>query len=467
MKFSDKSVSPGFRDALGQALPGLGGRADYWRLTQHLLFGTWRDHDTSRLLLPSELIAAIEGKKHDKNYVAGKFLEAYRRDVMDFEIAPHVFSFDPDRCRARSLMALELPQAVSALVEAERRSLPPEQVWMSTGNKVLRKHAVASRQEDHAEAQGRARGDGVCPQARLLLDYMNSLPPNRFTSALRHLPEATEAAKGLADAENQLNLLKAVRDYAQPFYVPVDKTTRIFSLRESVLRLHRSLRKIMTQDWVTADLRSAQLAIVASVWGVPSLTEYLAAGRSIWPDLCGHMDLLHTDDHKAIVKGALYAVTFGAGVRKMTDYLGKHFGNASGAYRTFKAHPVIRALLLARARQLRKIRHEGGGVDAFGNFLELERYEKPGYAYAYDNSRSILACIAQSYELALLLPVVKLAAAQQFEAHGFTLTTWLHDGFTFDAHRARDAGHWKARLAEVVAEEAARLGIHTGLEFSD
>lgn len=215
---------------------------------------------------------------------------------------------------------------------------------------------------------------------------MNSLPPNRFTSALEHLPEAMAVAKGLADAENQLNLLRAIQDHAQPFYVPADKTTRVFSLRESILRLHRSLRKIMTQDWVTADLRSAQLAIVANVWGVPRLSDYLASGKSIWPDLCHHMGHTFTEDNKAIMKSSLYALTFGAGNHKMTTHLGRHFGNGSGAYREFKGHAVIRALLLARARQLKAIRHEGGGVDAFGNILELERYEKEGYAY--DNSRS-------------------------------------------------------------------------------
>lgn len=463
MNFCDRSVARPFRDGLAQALPGLADNRAYWRMTQHLLFGTWRDLDTSRLLLPGELIAAIEGKRYGKNYVAARFLDAYRRDVLDFEIAPHVFSPDPDRCKARSVKSLVLPQAVSDIAMTERRSRDRDRVWMSSGSAVLRKHSVASRQRDHAEAQCRAQSDGVCPQTRFLLDYMNSLPPNRFTSALSHLPEAMAAAEGLADAENQLNLLKAIRDHAQPYYVPTDKTTRIFSLRESVLRLHRNLRKIMTQDWVTADLKSAQLAIVASVWGVPSLSEYLASGRRVWPDLCQHMGL--ADEDKDVVKGALYAVTFGAGNHRMTRYMGRHFSNASGAYCTFKGHVVVRALLLARARQLKGIRREGGDVDAFGNILELERYERQGYDYAYDNSRSILACIAQSYELTLLLPVIRLAAAQQFESHGFTLTTWLHDGFTFAAHRERDVEGWKERLSEVVAEEASRLGIHTALEF--
>lgn len=215
----------------------------------------------------------------------------------------------------------------------------------------------------------------------------------------------------------------------------------------------------------TADLKSAQLAIVASVWGVPRLSDYLASGRSIWPDLSKHMSLPLAEESKAVVKGALYAVTFGAGNHRMARYMGRYFGNASGAYRTFKDHSIVRALLLARARQLKAIRHEGGGIDAFGNILTLERYEKAGYGYAYDNSRSILACIAQSYELALLLPVVRLAASQQFEAHGFTLTTWLHDGFTFASHRERDAEDWKEKLAEVVAQEASSLGICTELEF--
>lgn len=465
MNFSDRSVSRPFRVGLAQALPGLADNRAYWRMTQHLLLGTWRDLDTSRLLLPGELIAVIEGKRHDKNYVASKFLNAYRRDVMDFAIAPHIFHFDSDRCKARSVKSLVLPQAVSDIAMIERRSRDRNRVWMSSGSAVMRKHSVASRKKDHAEAQSRAQSDGVCPQTRLLLDYMNSLPPNRFTAALSHLPEAIAAAEGLADAENQLNLLKAIRDHAQPYYVPTDKTTRIFSLRESVLRLHRSIRKIMTQDWVTADLKSAQLAIVASVWGVPSLSDYLVSGRRVWPDLCQHMGLAYTDDDKAVVKGALYAVTFGAGNHRMTRYMGKHFGNVSGAYWTFKGHAVVRALLLARARQLKGIRRAGGGVDAFGNFLELERYERDGYDYAYDNSRSILACIAQSYELALLLPVIRLAASQQFESHGFTLTTWLHDGFTFAAHRERDREGWKKKLAEVVAVEASRIGIHTALEF--
>lgn len=142
MNISDRSVSRSFRNSLAVALPRLADNRAYWRMTQHLLFGTSRDLDTSRLLLPGELIAAIEDKRHDKNYVAMKFLDAYRRDVMDFEIAPHVFHFDSDRCKARSVMDLVVSEALKVLVRAERRSKDPDRVWMSSGNTALRKHTA-------------------------------------------------------------------------------------------------------------------------------------------------------------------------------------------------------------------------------------------------------------------------------------------------------------------------------------
>jgi len=461
----DRTVSREFRDALAALLPGLAANTSYWRMTCHLLFGTLRDVDTDRRALPAELIAAIQGKKFDSHYVAYHFLNAFRQDVLDFKIGDAVFTRDGGG-RVRTVESLVLPVAVQALVDAERRNKDLEdRVWMSTGNTWLRKHAVAQRKADREQAQALAEQGGVCGQARLLLDYMNSLPPHRFTSALKHLPEAMAAAERVTDAANQLDLLADIRDHAQPFYKPVEKSVRVFSLRASVLRLHRDLRQIMTQDWITADLRSAQLAIVAAIWRVPSITEYLRSGKSVWPDLCEHMGLMYTHENKAVMKSTLYALIFGAGNNKMRAHLGKHFPNASDAFRRLKAHPVIRGLLLARCRQLRRIRRDKGATDAFGTWTSLVRRHVAGYDYQYDNARSILACVAQSYELMLLTPVVRMAVAEQLRDHGFTVTTWLHDGFTFDAHHAADTQDWKDRLSFAIQEEADRLGISTGLEF--
>ena len=472
MNICDKSVTRGFRAALAEELPGLGTHKDYWLMTQHLLFGTWHDVDTGLLMISAELLAAIEGKPSNHHYNAMTFLDRYRTQVLDFSIQESVLHSDPDRCKVRSVKQITLPVRVQELVEAERRTRDSDRVWMSTGNTAMRKHSSEQRKADRAKVNQQAQGGFVNLSTRLLLDYLNALPPHRFTAALKHLPEAMEAAATLSDAENQLNLLTSIRDYAQPFYVPVDKTTRVYSLRESVLRLHRDLRKIMTQDWITADLKSAQLAIVATVWDVPSLRDYLREGKSVWRDLCGHMGVGFTDDHKAGMKTALYALVYGAGDQRLEAHMAKHFGttlpgeSGKDIFGAFKRHPVIRSLLLARGRQLKKIRNESGGEDAFGNFTAIVKTRKDGYGFEYDNARSILACIAQSYEIKLLLPAIQMAVTEQFGSHGFTLTTFLHDGFTFDVHHASDREDWTEKLALAVKNEAATYGIITELEFS-
>ncbi len=466
MKFYDRTVSGEFREELAKILPALADNQAYWRMTQHLLFGTLKDTDTDCLALPSVLIAAIEEKKYDSHYVAHHFLNAYRRDVMDFKIAAHVFSDNSGEGRCRTVEEFMPPAAVQGLADGERMHYQAkDRVWMSTGNVYLRKHASAQRKADRDEAQEYAKQDSVCAETKLLLNYLNALPPHRFTIALKHLPEAREAASRLKDADSQLNLLKAIGDYAQPMYKPADKTTRVFTLRESVLRLHRDLRKIMTRDWVTADLRSAQLAIVAQVWGIPTLTDYLQSRRSIWSDLCQHMGMEFTADNKANMKAVLYSLIFGAGRKSLTAKLGRSFPCGREAYERFKSDRVIRSLILARHREKQKIRRDQGAFDAFGNFTELEVTSSERYEYDRDNCLSILACVAQSYELMLLLPVIRLAVAEQSGHHGFAVTTWLHDGFTFTANDPRDMTTWKDRITAAVKAEAERLGIITELEF--
>lgn len=115
-------------------LPGIASNLPYWRMTCHLLFGSLRDVDTGRLVLPAELIAAIEGRKFDSHYVSYHFLDAYRRDVLDFKIGDAVFSSD-GAGRVRTVESLVLPPSVQALVDAERRNTDKDdRVWMSTGN---------------------------------------------------------------------------------------------------------------------------------------------------------------------------------------------------------------------------------------------------------------------------------------------------------------------------------------------
>lgn len=467
--FRDKTVTREFRESLARELPGLARRPAYWRMAQYLLFGTFKNDD-GHLMLSREVVAAIEGKKADHHYSAARFLSDFRAEALHFEVGDYVFADDPTQARVRTVKALRLSPMVEALVQAERRSHGGDRVIMSTNTTWLRKHAAAARKQDREEAERRAGGKYIAPQTARLLGYMNALPPNRFTRALRHLPEAILAAEKLPDAENQLNLLAAIREHAQPFYIPSGNTTRIFSIGASLNGLHHDIRAVMGQDWVTADLKSAQLAIVAQVWGVPTLSDYLASGKGIWKDLTRQVGLDFTPPNKKIVKDALYSAVYGAGEERMISDLAKSLRDTpkpgAQAFREFAAHPVVGTLLKARRQQLSRIRKAGGGVDAFGYFLSLEHHEVEGHNYQFDNSRSILASISQSYELRLLMPVVEAAMSQKFQGHGFTVCQWLHDGFCFDVHDKADHQLWMERLSGLVQDAAASLDIHTCLEFS-
>jgi len=465
MTFTARTVSRSFREALKREIPGLGENRSYWRLIQYLLFGTWRDEESRHLMLPTDLLAAIEEKRNNQHYEGYKFLRSFMRDTgIKIEIVPHVFTYDPSLWKPRMVKGLTLPDPVAELVHIERCSVVDERVFMDSGTKWLRKHGSALRSQELLEANA-APSPNPCDLSVRLRDYMNDINTERFGSILSHLPKAVKIAEGLKDSENQLNILRGVHDQPKPIYTTVEYSTRIFATNDSVLRLHRDVRKVLTQDWITADLRSAQLAIVAKVWDVPEIKDYLAAGASIWPDLCTHMGVPFTPDHKATMKRALYAITFGAGRRKMHSLLAEDFNDGRNAYDRFRWHKVIRAMLIARSRQLKMIRNMRGSYDAFGRFLPLRKKAKEGYWFLFDNARSILACIAQSYELLLLQPVIDAAFDQKDRRHGFKLMTWLHDGFTLLPNCRGDEELWKQRLSDLVKIQAKDLGIVTELEF--
>lgn len=470
--FSDRTVGRSFREAVAREIPGLGSNKAYWGLLKHLLFGTWRDEDNGLLLIPTDFLASIEGKRPDWNYCGRDFLRRFQKDT-GIHIDVQDYQHHPDRLRAkcRQVKSVELPQTVLTLVAEERKNQGDEdRVWLIKGTKSLRKHVVEMRK--HTKEQADALSSKANWPQQKLIHYLNNLPANRFSSTLQHWQEAYDVALQIESEESrnsQIDVLCAIRDQSQPFYKAVEKTTRIFALNESLLMLKSDLRKLLTQDWIEADLKYAQFAIVAKVWGIPSIEEYLrdclAEGRSIWTELIDFMGFDQTRTSKSILKDALYALTFGMGDHKLKEqFRGSCPGHGAEAFKRFKNHPLIRDLRRARSSQLRRIRESGGGTDAFGGFIPIGHFQKDGRDL--DTSRSILACIAQSYELMLLMPVINLAIEQQFYPHGFTICAWQHDGFSFDTFKNRDGVLWMNRLSQAVKERAEALGIMTELEFS-
>ena len=461
MILKEQSVSATFYQALCDRLPALQDSQGYRRLLGYLAFTN--PNSDGEWFLPSAFVAELAGKRVTGKWSAWKYLHTFQEAT---GIHLQLSDFFTGHCR--TITAIQWPEDLRVMIYAERRTTRVERVLLSSGAKWASTHSSLTRQQFQKEALERMVGREGHPVSALLT-LPNQAPTQRYAVARRYLPEAHLLVDSqdldLVDSERerQHNILKAIEDAPQPIYAPGTTTVRIFALNDSIVRLQRDVREVMTQGWITADLKSAQLAIVSRVWNLPDVAAFLESGQSCWRVLCAWIEVEFTETNKGLLKDSLYALIFGAGRDKMMTLMEEGFG--PGAYQRFKKQPLIGSLLRGRAIQLRLIRKAGHGIDAYGTLLDLHYIAVKGKPFSYDSSRKILALIAQSYELKLLEPVIALAIEQTNLQHGFSLVTWLHDGFCFVPNKARDKEHWCKTLQEAVREQALLLGIPTELEI--
>ena len=84
------TVSKPFRELTARTFPALDRNPAYWRFMQYLLFGTFIDEDTGRLIISQKDLAEIEGWTRGMgNYRAIRFLTAFQTEVM----TPETFSW--------------------------------------------------------------------------------------------------------------------------------------------------------------------------------------------------------------------------------------------------------------------------------------------------------------------------------------------------------------------------------------
>ena len=463
--FNEKIVSREFRDFISSELPALGKHKPYWLLLQHLLFGRWHDKQTGDLLIPVEVLAAMEGfEQADSNYCGWRFLDAFDQRVLPIKVTFSKWGYGPaDKCRA--IISSGIPEVVRTAAANELKKRSSNQVWMGSGCKYLPRDAKAARQKEMALVE---KTFDIAPseQTKILLTYINAVPANRFTTAVsKHMQAAKDHASTLNDADNQLRILQSIEAQPVPVYSASPKTVRVFSSNESLLSLYRSLRKILCQDWITADLKSAQLAIVARLWNIPSITTYLATCTgSIWKSIADECEIPYDDDTKAAIKKATYSLIFGMGYEKHRDLCLEELSEPQ--YDAFRNQTMIVDLLAARKQQIKAIHKAQGAYDAFGQWLDLRHRAEIGFKYQLDNSRSIMACVAQSWELRLLMPCLQKAIDTQGERSGLCLLSWLHDGFCFVPAREDQREYWTGVLANAVKDQAMAAGMLTELEFT-
>lgn len=254
-----------FRDSVAKALPRLEDRTGYWDLLGYLMFGTFHDPHSGRLVLPQRLLARFEKKEDKRRYAAEPFLKAFKRDVLpDFTWTVHNYR----RGLAREVLDRGLPTSLEQLLSNELQRLnqnlvaPEEKVYFELGHEPtsqLQRELLKATKETAVERAKAAPSKAT----RNLLCYLNTLPRNSFTKLVRrNALQAHRVAYSLEKFDKgrlrwdrtersrnaNLQLLRKIAEQPQPFYQPssAGNTVRLFPLNESILMLSREVRRALT-----------------------------------------------------------------------------------------------------------------------------------------------------------------------------------------------------------------------------
>ncbi|HEV2339645.1 MAG TPA: hypothetical protein VGT05_02630 [Patescibacteria group bacterium] len=386
----------------------------------------------------------------NKNYRSIDFLIEFSRNVHHFEWSD--YSYIEGRCRV--VKTCRWDAEVLEAIANERQGL-----WENTGRVYLRDGEPFTqykqqqlRDLNYKEAMKQMSNAGV-QSAKEIIAYMNNLPVRTFQEMMVNMPKAKAVALQQEDADNQLDLLRAIQDEYKPLYAPVKKSVRIYPFSENICYLQRDIRHALTKGWTEFDLKSCQLAIASKLWTIPEVEHYLKEGNSIWKDLFTTFGIELNDKTKEIFKRSLYAMMYGAGQKKIKEILSPIGDNS---FNRFISHPIINFMWKARTEQFSKMSGNGGATDCYGRFLSLKDF----------SHRSILAQLAQSMEMLLLADVIDLAI-QNKSKRTFKIVLWQHDGFSVQFAQKESKQYWKNMIISTAQQTIDELGIPTCLEAQD
>jgi hypothetical protein len=458
------TVSPEFRELTEEIFPAIRENIAYRRLLHYLLFGSFFDLDSGRLVISQDVLADIEGWQGGKgNYRGQTFLLKFQTQVMSHETFRWTNWIGGKK--ARQVETFILPSEFEKALQKEREKPYRSQRrvdFCDGGADSPRKQKIERGKRKAAAEALFHKAD--CQEIREILMYLNSLPQNLFTTVVKENFEravlVAKAIKKPRSREYQLRLLHNIRDQPQGFYAPSKwgRTVRIYELGGGITNLKGDVRCALTAGWHEADLRSSQLAICAKQWGVPEVQEFLGKGRiSIWDTLGAHLNLNSDEliEAKPFFKVAIYSTCYGKQWNQIVECLGialKMLQIQRDAA-LFFTHPLTKALLAARNAQMKKIRNDGGAITVFGKELLIQK--------GVLDAKQILAQQAQAAELHLLYPVFKMAA----QTKEFTITLFQHDGFS--VHFGKRPEFWREKLKAAIADQTVAMGVATTLEWKN
>ena len=260
--------------------------------------------------------------------------------------------FDRQKKQCREVAVLKLPEYIIKLLEAETMETGHEGSRAYLNGAPFKFSALKDAKLDGPlDAQLDFLKDG---SQRKVLDYLNSLDRKYYIKIFKYnFQSAVDVARSLKkNVADTLCLLRALKDESKaPFYTLSENTYRVYPHGYSVVQLKREVRKALCKDWYEADLKNAQLAIIARLWGIPDLENFLMNGGSFWSHVLQALNLPLTSDNKDWLKQMTYALAFGAGINGFKDICKDH-DFCFSYYKKFRAVPLIKSIFKARKKRL-------------------------------------------------------------------------------------------------------------------
>lgn len=403
-------------------------------------------------------------KLKSNKLVAIDYIDNFRRHILDYTL--HEYNHFTHVARTASI---SFPKSIidarnNLLLNTDSKS---HDVYICSGKKFNVRAIINLRREDK-EMVKQIQGSILPPLAVKFQDYLNDLPPNIFTKMLKHKAEAyeyinrrnPEGTYVLTDEQRYLSSLHlhSIEERPQPIYVGSRQrnTIRLFEMHMGLQCIQSDIRRILTKEWVEVDLQNAHLAIVAKVWDIPVVKEYLMTGKSIWESLLPHMGISPSDKlSKSSVKTFLYGCVYGMSKETlevdMTSLLGKD------KYEKFISHPIIEAVLNTRTKRIKDIRNRGGVDTYLGERIHVIRYKNEDNKWE-DNVLTILSQEASEYEMLLLEPILDLSIESRQEFH---MTLYQFDGVSIHFRDIRRKDTILKRIKKAVDKRAKELDILT------
>lgn len=446
-------------------------REDHWNLLKVFMFSHYIDKETGSVRIGAETIARATNKLSqfvNNRFNAGAIIAHFITDIIPNCItlvtdeqgrewskstwttsSDGSFTKTEEGKQRRALV--NWPTKVKEVITNElNNSLSDEKVYISNGNKKNSAQERMTQKNIKEECTNRVEILD-CEPAKEIASYLNDLPTNSFTKIIDNYEKALKTVlsiKNINSRQSQLVVLDTIIESPKPFVKPVENTDRLFGFGANITNLKKEVRKVLTTGWFEGDLKSAQLAIVARLWNIKEVKDFLKSGKSFWKEMESFLSA--SEEDKSVIKDFTYGIIFGMSKERVLEEM--VIGSLSVGER-FLSHPVISALLKARTKYINQAIKAGFITDAFGKKLEVTK----------KNVLSLVARQAQSYEMALIYPVFELAKTTK----DFTVTLYQFDGVSLAFHNERTKEFWISEIKKAVLEKAEQLDITTSLDVSE